>query len=126
MKRFANSWLRLSHCNLALILLVNGAFVATLQYDDLGPSRVQQYGEEGSSDLAALVQLVSAVQTAIAFVVMISYYLQYRSTLLFKMAEVDGAGSTELPDYGLGKGSNAYGKRLSHQYDLRTAGVDLF
>lgn len=74
---------------------------------------MRQYGEQGSGDLAALVQLVSAVQTAIAFVVMISYYLQYRSTLLFKMAEVDGAGTTELPDYGLGKGSNAYGKRLS-------------
>lgn len=55
LKRFANSWLLLSKCNLALILLVNGAFVATLQYDDLGPSRVRQYGEEGSSDLGALV-----------------------------------------------------------------------
>jgi len=59
-------------------------------------------------------------------VVMVSYYLQYRSTFLFKMAAIDSAGTTEIQDYGLGKGSNAYGKRMSAQYDLSAEGADIF
>jgi hypothetical protein len=61
--------MKLSYVNLTIIIVTNILFVLTLKYDEF--NNVQY----NNKDQRNFVQLVSTIQTAIAMIVMVSYYL---------------------------------------------------
>ena len=59
------------------------------------------------------------IQTAIAFVVLFSYYLENRAKFQYILAERAANNVKELDQFGMNKGSRAFGFRKSLRVNIR-------
>jgi hypothetical protein len=64
-----------------------------------------------------LVDGLGYFQTFVAIVVVISYYVEYRSKFIYLLKRAGSSFSSELVDFGISRGSLAYGDRKSSKYD---------
>lgn len=72
-----------------------------------------------TADELSLVQGVGLIQTAIAFIVLFSYYLENRAKFKFILSEKAANNVKELDQFGMNKGSKAFGYRKSLQVNVR-------
>jgi hypothetical protein len=63
----------------------------------------------GNQVAARVYAWVGTIQSAIAFVVVLSYYLEYRAVLKHKIQKNEVSEVVELRSYGCNKGSYGYG-----------------
>ena len=111
-KKFANQWSYLSWVNFILIIVINLMFV---QYF------VQKDGQLTFEppDRRSLVEGVGLIQTTIAFIVLFSYYLENWAKFKYIIAEAAQNNKEELQNFGLQKGSNAFGMRRSFKVSIK-------
>ena len=83
-KFFANHWKMLSWVNFCLICLVNMLFITYLEVnEDLGTTG---FDEEWKG---LFVTFVGYVQSAVAAIVVLSYYIEYRANFMYLMGKSD-------------------------------------
>lgn len=122
MKVFANEWNNLSWVNFILICIVNALFLRLLRYD--AKTKQAVYGQDSNSKLTEnAVKGMGTIQAAVAGIVVLSYYIENRATLLHRIERRVSAKNLENQlkdfDYGLNRGSDAYGSRKANMIDIK-------
>lgn len=116
LKFFANQWKELSMVNFTFVALVNLMFIFFLEVDL--NTRDIDFMREWQSIVA---MWVGNMQTTIAGIVVISYYLEYRAILKLKVQESKQSKNIEVKEYGSKKGSVGYGSRKSNKLKIDAA-----
>jgi hypothetical protein len=120
LKTFANQWELLSWINFVTICLMNLNMILFMAVDSNtgGITFETQVADRAN-------QWIGSIQSAVALVVVLSYYVEYRAVLKYKIQMGRECQIQELPDYGANRGSCGYGNQKSHksQVQQQTSGM---
>jgi uncharacterized membrane protein len=97
--------------NFSLICVVNLTLLAYLEKDEVTGDFILRDWKKN------LVDSLGYFQTFVAFIVVISYYVEYRANFIYMLKRAGSKFSSGLVDIGLSNGSLAYGDRKSSKYD---------
>ena len=120
LKIFANQWDLLSWINFYIICFINIMLIAFYTVepqedgrDDKGNQIIVDVYKIPNEQINEIVNDIGLIQTAVAGVVVIAYYIEYRAKLKYKIQESKGQKNIDLQGYGQNYGSQGYGHRKS-------------
>jgi hypothetical protein len=120
-KQFANRWYFLSWVNFTLVVIINIMFILFLEYKkDLNKLQLTYPYQ------VMLQNTISMIQTIVAAIVVMSYYMEYRASLKYLIQKNKISKMMDVAGYGGNQGSVGYGNRKAGHMQVKKGGSSSF